>query len=314
MIERKDGSRPEPPPRPERYNQIRTASARPTPPTNNSNSSIHNNNNNSSNNNNNNNNNNNININVPASKNTSTPSPAPSAAAVPVAPAAPASSTSKLDLSANPPYNGTPINKISMESDLLPSEKPWRKPGADVTDYFNYGFDEFTWTAYCQKQEGLREEFSPQKIMEQMMLMSGMGMGMMPGMDSSMGDMSGMMGGGFGMQQGQQGPGGSGGGPPQGSAGQAGAQGMEMMGDQSMYMGGQGFDGRGAQDGAYGMGRGGMQVSLSTTQNLLLTIHRPPQGPAAGPMGAYGGYDQGMMQGARGPGAFVPRGRGGRRW
>jgi hypothetical protein len=45
-----------------------------------------------------------------------------------------------------------------------------------------------------------------------------------------------------------------------------------------------------------------------------LTSLRPPQGPAAA-MGGYGGYDQGMMQGARGPGAFGPRGgRGARRW
>jgi len=144
---------------------------------------------------------------------------------------------------------------------VLPTDKPWRKPGADVTDYFNYGFDEFTWTAYCQKQEGLREEFSPQKMMEQMMMMSGMGMGMMPGMDpSQMGDMSAMMGAGaFGMQQAPGGPGaGAQGVPPQGpGGGQQGVQGMDMMGDQSMYMGGQGFDGRG-QDASYGMGRGEM--------------------------------------------------------
>jgi len=56
-------------------------------------------------------------------------------------------------------------------------EKPWRKPGihppmgrglnvgADVTDYFNYGFDEFTWTAYCTKQKNLRNEFNPAKVM-----------------------------------------------------------------------------------------------------------------------------------------------------
>jgi pre-mRNA 3'-end-processing factor FIP1 len=174
----------------------------------------------------------------------------------------PAVATSKLDINAQPSYNGTAITKIPMESDLLPSDKPWRKPGADVTDYFNYGFDEFTWTAYCQKQEGLREEFSPQKMMEQMMLMSGMGMGMgMPGMDpSQMGDMGAMMGA-FGMQQSQGGPGGGGpgGGPPQGpGAGQQGAQGMDMMGDPSMYMGGQGFGSGGPQDGTYGVGRGGM--------------------------------------------------------
>jgi len=257
VIERKDGSRPEPPPRPERYNQIRTASARPA---------------------------------------SAAPSkPSPSASPVPVPAVVPAVATSKLDINAMPAYNGTPINKVSMESDLLPSEKPWRKPGADVTDYFNYGFDEFTWTAYCQKQEGLREEFNPTKMMEQMMIMSGMGMGMMPGMDpSQMGDMAAMMAGGFGMQQGQGGPGGPGVGPPQGPSAPAGGQGMDMMGDPSMYMGvgaGQSFDGRGGpQDGAYNMGRGGM----------------PPQGPAGGQMGGYVGYGA--------PGGFNPRGRGTRRW
>lgn len=36
-------------------------------------------------------------------------------------------------------------------------DKPWRKPGADITDYFNYGFNEVTWRAYCAKQKLLRE-------------------------------------------------------------------------------------------------------------------------------------------------------------
>ena len=39
-------------------------------------------------------------------------------------------------------------------------EKPWRKPGADITDYFNFGFNELTWKQYCYKQKNLREEFS----------------------------------------------------------------------------------------------------------------------------------------------------------
>ncbi|XP_067239785.1 pre-mRNA 3'-end-processing factor FIP1 isoform X2 [Chanodichthys erythropterus] len=34
-------------------------------------------------------------------------------------------------------------------------EKPWRKPGADLSDYFNYGFNEDTWKAYCDKQRRL---------------------------------------------------------------------------------------------------------------------------------------------------------------
>ena len=35
-------------------------------------------------------------------------------------------------------------------------DKPWRKPGADITDYFNYGFTEDTWAAYCSRQKRMR--------------------------------------------------------------------------------------------------------------------------------------------------------------
>ncbi|EQB61197.1 polyadenylation factor i complex subunit fip1 [Vairimorpha apis BRL 01] len=33
-------------------------------------------------------------------------------------------------------------------------EKPWNKPGEDITDYFNYGFNETTWREYCDMQRG----------------------------------------------------------------------------------------------------------------------------------------------------------------
>lgn len=36
--------------------------------------------------------------------------------------------------------------------------KPWRQPGARTSDWFNYGFTEETWRAYCRKQTRLREE------------------------------------------------------------------------------------------------------------------------------------------------------------
>ncbi|KAM0671790.1 subunit of polyadenylation factor I complex [Ordospora colligata] len=32
------------------------------------------------------------------------------------------------------------------------TDKPWNKPGADITDYFNYGFNEMTWKEYCSMQ------------------------------------------------------------------------------------------------------------------------------------------------------------------
>jgi hypothetical protein len=35
-------------------------------------------------------------------------------------------------------------------------DKPWRKPGADINDYFNYGFDETTWRIYCDKQKQMK--------------------------------------------------------------------------------------------------------------------------------------------------------------
>jgi hypothetical protein len=28
-------------------------------------------------------------------------------------------------------------------------EKPWRFPGVDITDFFNFGFNEDTWKEYC---------------------------------------------------------------------------------------------------------------------------------------------------------------------
>lgn len=36
-------------------------------------------------------------------------------------------------------------------------DKPWLKPGADITDYFNYGFTESTWMKYCEIQRENRE-------------------------------------------------------------------------------------------------------------------------------------------------------------
>lgn len=35
-------------------------------------------------------------------------------------------------------------------------ERPWTQPGADPTDWFNYGFDEETWKAWCAKQIQMR--------------------------------------------------------------------------------------------------------------------------------------------------------------
>lgn len=33
---------------------------------------------------------------------------------------------------------------FDVDIDML-EDKPWRKPGVDISDYFNYGFDEHSW-------------------------------------------------------------------------------------------------------------------------------------------------------------------------
>lgn len=58
--------------------------------------------------------------------------------------------------------NGVSIHEFDLDS---VDDKPWRKPGADITDYFNYGFTEDTWKQYCEKQRRMRMELQmPKKI------------------------------------------------------------------------------------------------------------------------------------------------------
>ena len=74
--------------------------------------------------------------------------------------------------------NGKPINSIDLDKDALfegrpiteidpevLKEKPWRQPGANLSDYFNFGFNESTWTEYLHRQERLRDEYSPRRIL-----------------------------------------------------------------------------------------------------------------------------------------------------
>ncbi|KAK9377129.1 Fip1 motif-domain-containing protein [Lipomyces chichibuensis] len=73
---------------------------------------------------------------------------------------------SELNLDKVAELDGTPITQVDLDS---LEDKPWRKPGTDITDYFNYGFDEFSWTTYCLRQDNLRDEYDPNKLRTQMM-------------------------------------------------------------------------------------------------------------------------------------------------
>ncbi|KAL0216909.1 hypothetical protein RCL1_007392 [Eukaryota sp. TZLM3-RCL] len=47
-------------------------------------------------------------------------------------------------------------------------DKAWRRQGSDVSDYFNYGFNEQTWRLYCKKQADFRTSaamtFQPTRV------------------------------------------------------------------------------------------------------------------------------------------------------
>uniref|UniRef100_A0A914D6C3 Pre-mRNA 3'-end-processing factor FIP1 n=1 Tax=Acrobeloides nanus TaxID=290746 RepID=A0A914D6C3_9BILA len=62
----------------------------------------------------------------------------------------------KIELDGTPAFKGQNIYDVDL-AEL--EEKPWRKPGADITDYFNYGFNEETWNIYCERQRKLRQEY-----------------------------------------------------------------------------------------------------------------------------------------------------------
>jgi len=69
-------------------------------------------------------------------------------------PAAIATHNKTLDLTQpGTTKEGVSTLEIKLDED---ETKEWRKPGADPTDFFNYGFDEETWRIYANKQILLR--------------------------------------------------------------------------------------------------------------------------------------------------------------
>ena len=56
----------------------------------------------------------------------------------------------------DPNLIGTLDGRSILEVDLGSlNDKPWRRPGSDLSDWFNYGFDEVSWEAYCYRRKEL---------------------------------------------------------------------------------------------------------------------------------------------------------------
>jgi pre-mRNA 3'-end-processing factor FIP1 len=51
-------------------------------------------------------------------------------------------------------FEGRPIFDVDIGA---LADKPWRRPGSDISDWFNYGFDEISWEAYCYRRRELGE-------------------------------------------------------------------------------------------------------------------------------------------------------------
>ncbi|CAF0913064.1 unnamed protein product [Rotaria sordida] len=66
--------------------------------------------------------------------------------------------TRGVDVDAQGVINGQPTYEHDIVNAYKDEEKPWKKPGADITEYFNYGFTEETWVQYCDRQRRLRNE------------------------------------------------------------------------------------------------------------------------------------------------------------
>uniref|UniRef100_A0A803N2C9 Pre-mRNA polyadenylation factor Fip1 domain-containing protein n=1 Tax=Chenopodium quinoa TaxID=63459 RepID=A0A803N2C9_CHEQI len=50
---------------------------------------------------------------------------------------------------------------VDVDIDTL-EEKSWTRPGADITDYFNFGFDEESWRNFCHSLDQLRHQTTSQ--------------------------------------------------------------------------------------------------------------------------------------------------------
>ncbi|KZT43884.1 Fip1-domain-containing protein [Sistotremastrum suecicum HHB10207 ss-3] len=71
---------------------------------------------------------------------------------LPVAKAPPTHPT--IDPNVPGQVDGRTILEVDLDS---LTDKAWRRPGADLSDWFNYGFDEVSWEAYCYRRRDVGE-------------------------------------------------------------------------------------------------------------------------------------------------------------
>ncbi|KAF8079113.1 hypothetical protein FPV67DRAFT_1604394 [Lyophyllum atratum] len=139
-------------------------------------------------------------------------------------------------------------------------DKPWRRPGADISDWFNYGFDEISWEAYCYRRRDLGELANVLKT--NVINFSGMQEDQLTALPPEVRQM--VMTGTTAMMNGGANPGMMGGGVMMDMSGMMGPMGMGMGGDMGMGMGGPMMQ---MQDGGQ-MQQGGVGVNSGTPEQV----------------------------------------------
>jgi pre-mRNA 3'-end-processing factor FIP1 len=64
------------------------------------------------------------------------------------------STAPKIELNKDGTMDGRSIYEVDIAS---LENKGWRRPGSDLSDWFNYGFDEISWEAYAVRRRDLGE-------------------------------------------------------------------------------------------------------------------------------------------------------------
>ncbi|KAJ7742193.1 hypothetical protein B0H14DRAFT_471254 [Mycena olivaceomarginata] len=275
------------------------------------------------------------------------PAPAPAPADDGVDPSTlPAVSAPPSHPAIDPGVTGTLEGRPIIEVDLSSmTDKQWRKPGSDISDWFNYGFDELSWEAYCYRRRDLGElanvlktsvlNFSgmpedqltalPPEVRQMVMtgtnaMLNGAGNPALMGQGMMM-DMSGMMPMGMGVGVGMGGEMGM-----NGAMMQVDGRAHAMMGMQD---GGQGQVGSGAgggngtpeggmQEGGFVGGPGmmgmgmeyGVQEQNQMAQQQMYPQMEAPQPSAPAGLGRGAGAVPYRARGLRGARGFPSRGRG----
>ncbi|KAJ8084762.1 cleavage polyadenylation factor subunit fip1 [Marasmius tenuissimus] len=213
------------------------------------------------------------------------------------------------------------------------ADKPWRRPGADISDWFNYGFDEISWEAYCYRRRemgdvagvmkvnvlnfaGMQEDqltALPPEVRQMVMTGTSAMMNQMNQINQAVAGAGGNMGGDMGMNPGMMAPG------VMMDMGMMNPMGMGMNGDMSnMGMGQMGMPMDGQPQGVVpGGGMGGGMPGNNTPDQGGMGMMQEGGFPGAMGMGMefgmqdnqmYPGMDQGQPVGgpAGGSGAQMP--------